>query len=134
MSVNLAVVALLAAAPLPERFRDDRKAIQGEWEVVQVIQMGQPARTGETAFVFAGDGVTSRGPGIEYGFRLDAKAQPRAIDFLHMGKVSAVGVYELSGDTLKFCVRYPNDPVGRPQALEAPTPGATLYVLTRVKK
>src|SRR5262249_5995705 len=134
MSISLTLAALFAAAPLPDRFRDDRNAIQGEWQVVQVFQVGQPAKTGETGFVFAGDGVTARGTGFEYGFRLDPKAQPRAIDFIHMGKVTAVGVYELSGDMLKFCVRYPNDPVGRPQALEATTPGATLYVLKRVQK
>jgi uncharacterized protein (TIGR03067 family) len=126
------------AAPLPDRFRDDRQALQGEWQVVEVIQLGQPTKTGETAFVFAGDGATSRmgggAQGIEYGIRLGPGARPKTIDFTHQGTVSAVGVYELSGDSLKFCVRYPNDPVGRPQALEAREPGATLYVLTRVKK
>jgi uncharacterized protein (TIGR03067 family) len=139
MSVNLALASLLAAAPLPERLKqDDRQALQGEWHVVEVIQLGQPARTGETAFVFAGDGATSRmgggAKGIEYGIRLGPSARPRTIDFTFGGEVSAVGVYELSGDMLKFCVRYPNDPVGRPQALEAREAGATLYVLKRVRK
>ena len=116
---------------------------QGSWTAVKAEREGDVAEdiVGHQ-LIFAGSGLQIRskhGEFIHAGtVRVDSRASPAAIDFMHqegvlMGKVWK-GIYVLDDTTLTICDNAPNLEKGRPTAFEAkPRSGHVLVTLTRAR-
>jgi uncharacterized protein (TIGR03067 family) len=142
---SLSLSALLGAASKPaatEKKVSDQQAIQGAWQPVREEMRGGPAPgdVREHRMIFAGDGfklVSGADEVLLRGtFVLDPTKQPRRIEM----KVSdgaggnpeapVHGIYELSGDELKWCA-------AEPGAADAPTKfdtKGTTHVLIVLKR
>jgi RNA polymerase sigma factor (sigma-70 family) len=112
--------ALTYRAPATEparadRPKQDRDRIQGTWVAVSGEADGQELPdefVKKFKIVFAGDKITLRGYGkapgaekeVQGTYKLDPATKPPAIDITINDKESAIGIYELKGDTLKLCM------------------------------
>lgn len=131
------VAAVLSLSPAcsrkgqDEQSKKDAEAFQGEWEVVAAESNGEPPPAG----FLLGSKVTLSGNkstllGKEGTFELDASKSPRRITFIS-GKSRQVGIYELDGDNLKWCVGPSDDP---PREYKTkPRTNHTLLVMKRKK-
>jgi uncharacterized protein (TIGR03067 family) len=113
------IVAGLSAgggAP-PEATRAELARLEGEWAMVSGEADGQPlpAESVKTAKRVAKDGATTVTIGGQVFMRakytVDPTKTPKAIDYvmtegLTKGKTQ-LGVYELNGETVKFCFAAP---------------------------
>jgi uncharacterized protein (TIGR03067 family) len=122
--------------------------LDGTWKAVAVEIDGQQVPPEEVAknpglLEFSGSRVAVKAGARTFGegtVRVDNSQQPKAIDLngislggTQAGKsAGAIGVYEVSGDTLKICF---TDPGGqRPKTLQTqPGSGATLITYGRVR-
>jgi uncharacterized protein (TIGR03067 family) len=116
---------------------DDRQALKGAWKPVE--QLETEDNSGYELLEFQGDtlafycrtaGQRNRAP---TKFKLDPKANPKAIDFTpvdgaNKGK-TYLGIYELNGDRLKIWYRGPGNP--RPQDFGRNAGGIYFIVLKR---
>jgi uncharacterized protein (TIGR03067 family) len=116
LSVLLVLPLLLGA----EGDKDNAKktTLEGVWKAVTATQDGkEQADTQEHTLTFTGDTFTIARNGetvIKGTFNVDAAKKPSTIDMLikeskgdrHNGK-SVVGIYELDGDSLKWCAAEP---------------------------
>jgi uncharacterized protein (TIGR03067 family) len=135
MRFSVAVLLALAvraggqpAQPADDK-ADDAKKLQGVWVVDPATFAGVPDKeavkeaikeVSSMRFTFRGDTLTIRHapgpPPFEKGreeptpFRLDPTKSPKQIDMTD----SAVGIYELNGDTLKLCWDQRGRENGRP--------------------
>jgi uncharacterized protein (TIGR03067 family) len=109
----------------------DLAKLQGSWNVVSGESNGEPPPKG----LFDGATVRFSGKtailmGKEGTFEIDESKQPHWIEFNRPGS-RQIGIYELSGDDLKFCVGPPDD---RPKEFKTkPRTDHTMMVLQRKK-
>jgi RNA polymerase sigma-70 factor (ECF subfamily) len=120
------------AAPALKQNKDDKELLQGEWQGTSIevdgrVMQLEPGKG--VTFTFSGDKVKVvctmfDAWNREFHLRLDSQAQPKKMDFLFIEDNGAVrendglvGIYELNGDTLRFCSGTPQD--GRPKAFVA---------------
>jgi uncharacterized protein (TIGR03067 family) len=109
--VTAADFAACCAEPGEAKGKTDRDVFQGEWDVVDAEKGGEkiPENFRKDIHVkFAGDKVVLDivGDKKDGSFKLDASKKPRTIDLTIEDK-TALGIYELSGDTLKVRMAEP---------------------------
>ena len=131
----LAVGLLLGADAKNEK-------LEGTWKAVAAVQNGQEQNdAGEHTLTFTGDTFTVARDGearIKGTFKTDATKKPKTIDWIvkegrNAGK-TIVGIYELDGDTLKWCGAEPGS-TERPTELSSGEGSKRLFVtLKREKK
>lgn len=121
-------VTALDAAPVPkdkEKVKDE-EAILGTWAIDKFDSGGGAGPSAEDVakirFVFKKDGkmTLTGGPNGELkdaDFKLDPAAKLKTIDLIMDGR-TALGIYELDGDTLKLCVAE-GDKATRPEEMKA---------------
>lgn len=128
---------LLGAADAPE------SEIKGRWDLVQVEEAGQVTPGSKVFFKHitftscdfeynADIGSSNRGPFTLGTYRLDAKQNPKHLDFTAKYPVSGDrvqrGIYEINGGTLRFTMAKP----GQPRPTEF-TPALTIEVWKRAR-
>ena len=113
------VVGLLLGAVAPkDDAKKDKEKLQGTWKAVSVEAGGKVQNEGEEhRLIFSGDEFTlKKGEEtmIKGKFKIDSTKKPKEVDmdFIETkrdnlrGK-TALGIYELDGDTLKWCWNKP---------------------------
>jgi uncharacterized protein (TIGR03067 family) len=141
MYSQLLTTVLVLAAPAPaEDAKKDAEKIQGTWKVVSLERGGEkgPEEMVKNAkFVIADGLITIKEPKREEkaSFKLDPTKNPKTMDITpEKGKEGvALGIYELKGDTLKFCFSKPGGARPTEFASKAGTE-QVLIVLERDKK
>jgi len=138
---------VLVAADDPKEAGDrDRKALQGEWRVVEQTHGDAPAdeQAKGCQFIFDHEKITVKKDGntlIEGTFQIDATKSPPQIDAKilkddqepqRVGE-TALGIYQISGDTLKWCSAEPGLDT-RPTEFAIKGTDFVLVVLERAKK
>jgi uncharacterized protein (TIGR03067 family) len=128
---------------------DDPKKLQGTWEIDELIQYGKKVDfkiIKGTKFVFAGNLLTIQPPNDKveefekrsFSFKLNPAKKPAeveltALDGKHKG-ITSPGIYELKGDTLRWCqsdaTKAPERPKDFTSAVKSPF---YLFTLKRVK-
>ncbi len=126
-----------------EAAKKDMAALEGEWTMVSGERNGEAipedfvktgkrvSKDGETTVTF-GDNVLMRAK-----YTLDPSKKPKAIDYeitegMNKGK-KALGIYEIDGDTVKFCFAGPD--MERPTDFSAKADsGRVLSVWKKAKK
>jgi uncharacterized protein (TIGR03067 family) len=142
LTLGLALTAsLLPAAPAPKDESKDKEKIQGTWEIVSVDLGGfrQPGGAYRGwQFVFKEDKMLRQINGQlnrEYTFKLDPTQKLKTIDLTYPIREETgkeIGIYELDGDTLKWCID--NDGLERPTEFNSPAnTNVEVVVLKRVK-
>jgi uncharacterized protein (TIGR03067 family) len=123
---------------------DDTKKIQGTWEIVELIQYGRKVDfqiIKGTKFVFSGDrlSIVPASDKVEefekrsFFFKLDPTKKPaevelKALDGNFKG-IASTGIYELKGDTLRWCQSDAAKAPERPKEFNSP-PKSTIYLFT----
>jgi uncharacterized protein (TIGR03067 family) len=135
------LLLIVADQPAKDAIGKEMTKLEGEWSMVSGEADGQPlpadyvknakrvAKDGETTVTFNGQ-VFMRAK-----FTVDASKTPKTIDYamtegFTKGKTQ-LGVYELDGDTVKFCFASPGQE--RPTDLKGGS-GRTVSVWKRVMK
>ena len=108
------VFLLLGAEPPPDAVKKELAQLEGEWAMVSGERDGQvlPEEYVKTATRVAKDGVSTVTIGgmvvMKSKYTIDPQKKPKAIDFEAVeGEAKGNklhGIYELDGDTLKFCL------------------------------
>jgi uncharacterized protein (TIGR03067 family) len=113
----IAALVLVGAAGAQDAVKKEMAQLEGEWSMVSGEAHGtaMPEATAKTGKRVAKDGETT----ITFGgqlyfkakFRIDPSKKPKAIDYTMtegptQGKTH-LGIYELDGDTVKFCFAAP---------------------------
>ena len=143
------LIALASLALSPARAQDnpaakkDQAQLQGAWTMVSGSADGSPVpdamlsdckrvcKEGETTVTLGGQLF------LKAKFTLDPSKKPKTIDYAvtegtNKGKTQ-LGIYEIDGDTLKFCFAAPEKPRPAEFASKAES-GHTLSVWKREKK
>lgn len=143
---NLLVVGAvlcLVAAVVGDDAKKESEKLQGTWKATAVEKGGNQDEPGDHRIVFAGDSFTiKRGDQviIKGKFKLDPTKSPKEIDVEitedegkeNNGK-TAVGVYSVERDTLKWCTAEPGETT-RPKELKTAAGAKEMMVtLTREK-
>lgn len=114
----LPVLLLLAAEPPKDDVKKDLDLLQGEWKMVSGESDGQKLsdniiETGRR--IMKGDETTVEINGnllMKAKITLDPSKKPKAIDYkITEGRNAdkkVLGIYELDGDTVKFCFSSPD--------------------------
>jgi uncharacterized protein (TIGR03067 family) len=136
-------VVLLLGADKKDDGKKDMAKLEGEWSMVSGERDGQAlpedlvkdakrvAKAGETTVTIGGQQF------LKAKFTVDPSKKPKAIDYTvtegpNKGKTQ-LGIYELDGDTVKFCFAAPDKE--RPKEFKtAAESGLTLSVWKREKK
>jgi uncharacterized protein (TIGR03067 family) len=145
--MSLAVVFMVAGwfycAEPPDAVKKDMAQLEGEWSMVsaeangqtvpeEVVKTGKRVVKGDETTVSLGDRVLMKAK-----FAVDPSKKPKTIDYTvsegpSKGKV-VKGIYELNGDTVKFCFSGPDK--DRPSEFSAPAEsGRTYSVWKKAKK
>jgi uncharacterized protein (TIGR03067 family) len=139
----VAVVVLVGSVAGQEDAKKDMAKLEGEWLMVSGEASGQrlPEEAVKSGKRVAKDGETTITIMGRVYFKakvtIDTAKKPRAIDYVMTegptkGK-KHLGIYELEGDTVKFCFAAPGKE--RPEEFSAKEgSGRTLSVWKRVKK
>ena len=130
----------IAAGDEREGAKKELSGLQGEWTLVSATRDGKdmPAervKGYKNTVKGAEFSITSEGKTAEEGsMKLDPSKKPKEVEFiLAEGKKTALGIYELSGDTYKLCYAPPGK--DRPKDFSAKEgTGYTLSVWQRKKK
>ena len=136
-------VAVAGAEPPSDAVKKELAQLEGEWVMVSGERDGQtlPEEYVKTATRVAKDGVstvTIAGMVVmKSKYTIDPTKKPKAIDFEATEGEAAgkkiQGIYELDGDTVKFCVAAPDK--DRPTEFTAKEgSGWTMSVWKRAKK
>ncbi len=140
----LAVGLLLGADAANEDVKKEKEKLQGAWKAVTVEEGGQTKEdTEDHRLIFAGDEFTiKRGDQaiIKGKFKIDPSKKPKEIEMEiaeapkeeHKGK-TALGIYSLGGDTLKWCVSEPGT-TDRPKEFSNPAGSKQLMVTLKREK
>jgi uncharacterized protein (TIGR03067 family) len=118
MLVGVAAGLLIAMAAVADEGKGDQDKLQGAWKAEKAEQNGKgQSDADEHTLTFAGDTftITRKDQVILKGtFTVDAAKKPKQIDLAvkesRGGKddgKTAKGIYELDGDTLKWCTAGP---------------------------
>lgn len=143
MIASLALCLLFVAEPFPKGADKELKALEGEWEVIQIESGGNRIEPGADNRIV----LTIKGKKISFGniqdaeiTALDPSTNPKLIDFKSQPKnakrepVSNEAVYKIDGDKLQIAT-YQGEDKQRPTNFDAPKDTATvLWTLKRVKK
>jgi uncharacterized protein (TIGR03067 family) len=142
MGIGILLLAL-AGASLAQDPKKEMAQLEGEWTMVSGERDGQavPDEMRKTARRVVKDGETT----VEIGgqvfmkakFTIDPAKKPKTIDYTLTGGPNdgkkVLGIYELDGDTVKFCFALPDK--DRPTEMTAKEgSGWTLSVWKRAKK
>lgn len=127
----------------------EAKNLEGKWEIVELIAYGKKVDFNlikGTKFTFAKDKLTIQPPNdkIEefvtrtFSFKVDTTKQPNEVELLVLdGKekgLKSVGIYELKGDTLRWCQSDATKSPERPKGFASPEKSAIyLFTLKRTK-
>ncbi len=140
--VLLLTLGLLLAADAPKA-DTDRDRLQGDWKIIAQVENGTdapPKRQENVRLRFAADKLIIRegDQKREATFRLDPARKPSTIELVpddgpNKGK-KALGIYQLSGDTLTLCLTLQEgkDPPGDFTAKAGS--GRVLLTLERIKE
>ncbi|MBI2807673.1 MAG: TIGR03067 domain-containing protein [Planctomycetes bacterium] len=127
---------------------DDAKKLQGTWVVVDLIAYGKkvdPKNYKGTKFVITKDKVAIVPPNDKidefvkrtYNFKINSAKKPAEIDLVGLTgktKVTSLGIYELNGDTLRWCQSDATKASARPTMFTSPEKsGIYLFTLKRGK-
>ncbi len=141
--LGIALFMVVAPAGAEHAVKKEMAQLEGEWSMVSgeadgasmpvaMVKTGKRvARDGETTISFGGQIY------FKARFRIDPTRKPRAIDYTMTegptkGKTH-LGIYELDGDTAKFCFAAPGK--ARPTEFTAKEGSRqTLSVWKRIKK
>jgi uncharacterized protein (TIGR03067 family) len=152
-------VFLAAGGPPDDEAKQEKKKLQGTWVMVsgemegEKLSAEQVKKGPKVVLVFAGDAVSlkkyARGekaaPQVLFKgtFKLDPAQKPKTLDIiitedinenLNKGK-TVPGIYELDGDTLKWCAPEPGSIGERPKEfVTKPEAKHMLSVLKREKR
>jgi uncharacterized protein (TIGR03067 family) len=119
----------------------DRAAIQGKWEILEIHSKGEQA----PAEFVDGSTLTFAGDKMTVNIKLDPKPKVIKITMDETKKhwdttdeeknQTNVGIYELKGDELRFCINTDEKSTERPTAAksEKEGPNGVLFVLRRAK-
>ena len=126
---------------------DDAKKIQGAWEITELVVGGKKVPEKDVKgmrFLFDKDKLTILPPASDTGvvdkrtftFKLDAKAKPAgveltALDGENKGAISP-GIYEVKGDTLRWCQS--DDPKAKDRPKEFASPEKSSFYLFTFKR
>jgi uncharacterized protein (TIGR03067 family) len=113
----IAAVCLLAGADAPEAVKKEMAQLEGNWSMVSGERDGQalPDDLVKQAKRVSKDGETTVSIGdqvfLKAKFTVDPTKKPKTIDYTvtegdSKGK-TMLGIYELNGDTAKFCFAAP---------------------------
>jgi uncharacterized protein (TIGR03067 family) len=142
--VNVSILACTCVLALAQDEENDRKKLQGSWEVREFVINGESmpeVDRSKIKIVFLNDSMKLAGPGgigtREYIYKLDSSKVPKAINTIPQdgpfaGKIGPA-IYELKDDTLRLCMpnRETND---RPKEFKAPKGSELgLFVLKKSK-
>jgi uncharacterized protein (TIGR03067 family) len=139
----IAVLVLIGVAGAQETTKKEMAQLEGEWSMVsgEADGMAMPQEFVRTGKRTAKNGETTIHMGgrvyFKAKFTIDPSAKPKAIDYTMtegptQGKIH-LGIYELDGDTVKFCFAAPGKE--RPTNFTAIAGSQrTLSVWKRVKK
>lgn len=136
----VAFAAAAVAAPVPKPAPPaDLKALEGKWVVVTRDTGSGHSRLindGATFTVEFKDGEVSAGTADQKWFAnrpftVDASKSPKRIDIPMKRAADRLGIYDLDGDILTWCVPF-HDDLQRPSEFKG-TDGCPCYVLKRVK-
>ena len=113
------------------------KALQGEWKIEKMLANGEvvPLEKAEKRFltIKGNEVIPSDNPKDVATIKIDPAQKPAHIDFTDTTKETMLGIYELSGETLKLCMANPGEK--RPTEFKAPKDSKVLYlVLKRERK
>jgi uncharacterized protein (TIGR03067 family) len=139
--------SLGAADTTEEKNSQDKKSLQGKWEVTKFVDFSEEAAPAEEikdmTFEFDGNKVSilksKNAPKQEMKFVLDAGKEPRWID-IDMGdpEEMSLGIYELKKDELTICLlggTTSKKKPTRPKEFKASKSEIhSLFVLKRIKK
>jgi uncharacterized protein (TIGR03067 family) len=136
VSLVLGACLVARAAPPEDVLRREQERLEGTWRVVAAEAGGAaiPAREfRDLTLTFKGGAFTAR-RGDEQAqagtYSIDPARSPREMDITR-GRDRQVGIYQVTGNTLKICAGPANG--GRPTTFATrETPGATLLTLRRV--
>jgi uncharacterized protein (TIGR03067 family) len=143
MAALVGILILAAGDGARDAVKEETARLEGEWSMVSGEADGQslPAETVKGGKRVAKDGVTTITLGgrvfFKAKFTIDPAKKPRAIDYaMTEGPTRGqthLGIYELDGDTVKFCFAAPG--AARPTEFTAPQGSQrTLSVWKRDKK
>jgi uncharacterized protein (TIGR03067 family) len=128
---------------------DDAKKLQGKWEIVELIAYGKKVEFNTikgTKFIFAGNVLTIQPPTDKleefekrsFTFKLAPAKQPAEVELTVVdGKdkgLTSPGIYELKGDTLRWCQSDATKAPERPKSFASPEKSPIyLFTLKRTK-
>jgi uncharacterized protein (TIGR03067 family) len=141
--VALAVCLLAGADGAPDAVKKEKSQLEGEWSMVSGEIDGQPlpaeyvkgakrvSRADETTVMIGGRLF------LKARYTIDPAKKPKAIDYTMTGGPTKgktqLGIYELDGDTVKFCFASPDKERPREFATKEGS-GRTLSIWKRNKK
>lgn len=140
---GLTVCCLLAADNAQDAVKKDLDQMAGDWSIVGAEHDGQPSAAedikngkrigkGNETTVTINDQLLFRAR-----FTIDPKRKPKAIDYTVIDgawkDMTVLGIYEIDGDALKFCLAPPGR--DRPTEFKTKPGGETILVVwKRVKQ
>ncbi|MDY3557300.1 TIGR03067 domain-containing protein [Gemmata sp. JC717] len=138
-SFVLAASVALSSAPVSadEKANKALVVLQGQWKVEKIVAAGEQVSAEDTAkltFTFKDNQmIPSDNPKDVATVKLDPDRKPTWFDVTDRAKETMLGVYELSGDTLKICLADPG--AERPKGFGSAKGSKTTYmVLKRASK
>jgi uncharacterized protein (TIGR03067 family) len=145
IKLGILVLSLgVLAAAADNKDKKDADGIKGTWALTAVTDNGQEGdenfiKSTKAKFEDKSYSQIFAGNTVEEGtYKLDLEKTPKTIDFIiekgmDKGKTQ-LGVYEIDGDTLKFCVTKSGSEL-RPKNFDAKAgSNQTLFVWKRVKE
>jgi uncharacterized protein (TIGR03067 family) len=112
------------------------KSLQGKWKTVSIVANGEAVpeeRVAKTTVTIKDkELVLSVTPDQVATITLDPTQKPTWIDVTNHMKEKLLGIYELSGETLKICLAAPGEK--RPTRFESTKEGKTAYLVLKREK
>ena len=138
----IAVGLFLGADAPKDDVKKDKDKLQGTWKAVTAQERGESKEdAGDHRLIFSGDEFSVKKGDetiIKGKFKIDSSKKPKQIDMeitdaskeKFNGK-TAVGIYELDGDTLKWCA---NEPGGAERPKKFSSDAETKHILVTLKR
>ncbi len=132
--VLIAIVTLASASVSADEKADKAlQALQGEWKVDGFVFGGEsasPELIAKLAFTIKDNQmVPSDDPKDVATIKLDPERKPAWFDSTDRSKKTMLGIYELSGDTLRICSAAPG--AERPKEFASAQGSGTAYVVLK---
>jgi uncharacterized protein (TIGR03067 family) len=104
----LACVLMVASGAWAGDDKQDQEKMQGSWQAEKMMAGGAdlpPELVKEFKVIIKGDKMNAGdAKDKDATFKLDSSKKPKTIDFTDSEGKKLVGIYELEGDSLKFCI------------------------------